>query len=174
MMNRNLLIALAGAFFAVAPLAAATGGRTLVVVVTANSSITVTVPSADGFLTNPGSNASMDFGNAALFQPLPNGFTMTTTSTTFTLGWNFVVLVTKSNLTSANYTLKATAVPNVSFPWATWKIDGVDITSPILGTITTTGTYAANRTCALGIVIQRVARSSSAISDTITLTATGN
>jgi hypothetical protein len=176
MMNsKSLAIGFAGALFAAAPLIAATGSRNLVIVVLAPSSITVTIPSADPTLTNPGSNASISVGTPSKFgNSGVGGFTQTKTSTSWTMATNFVVLVTKSNLTSASYTLKAIAVANSSFPWATWKIDGIDITSPITGTITTTGTYDVNRTCALSIDIQTVARSSTALSDTITLTATGN
>jgi hypothetical protein len=59
-------------------------------------------------LTGSGTNvATLDFGAVSQFTPPPPKVTQTVAATSFTVSTPFDVSVTKSNVTSANYTLSA-------------------------------------------------------------------
>jgi hypothetical protein len=124
-------------------------------------------------LTGSGTNnATLAFGNVSAFGAVSAGVVRTVNANTFTVSSAVDVNVTKTNSASANYTLKAQlgAADAVN----TWQVGLVTVTSAAQATITATGTYAANTNFPVAITIPFTTASGTAISNTISYTATAN
>jgi hypothetical protein len=113
------------------------------------------------------------FGNVSAFGAVPAGVTRTVVpGTSFTVSTPVDVLVSQSNSSSANYTLKAQL--GSADATNTWKVAGNTITNAAATTITATGTYGSNASNAVGITVPFATASGTNISNTINFTATSN
>jgi hypothetical protein len=116
--------------------------------------------------------ASVNFGTASLAgdsQPCVS-FSANGTSS-YTLSNNVYVLVTESNLTSANYTLTAT-LPSASLTGVAWSINNAPLsTAP--ATLTASGTYANNFAMYTQVNVQHTVAAGN-LSQVIDLVATAN
>ncbi|HLW53091.1 MAG TPA: hypothetical protein VKW06_09630 [Candidatus Angelobacter sp.] len=181
-MRKLTLIAIATVMFAmVSSMAVAQAGNTasgtLTVTATVNSSINLVFNSdAAGVALSSGAGtnaATLAFGNVSAFGAIAAGITRTVVAgTSFTVSTPVDVLVTKSNSTSANYTLKAQL--GAADATNTWGVAGNTVTSASAATITATGTYGSNAAEAVAITIPFTTASGSVISNTINFTATSN
>jgi hypothetical protein len=120
------------------------------------------------------STATLDFGSVSAFGTLssPKITRNVTGTTSFTVSTPVDVQVTKSNSSSANYTLTAqlasTDITN------NWTVGGVIVTSGSAAPITATGTYGSNTAEAIAITIPQTTASGTVITNTINFTATAN
>ncbi|MBV9669346.1 MAG: hypothetical protein JOZ43_00190 [Acidobacteriales bacterium] len=174
-MKKLALIALAALASLPATLSAQTATGTLNVTATVNGSISMvfnTDPSGIT-LTGAGTNAAtMAFGNVSAYGALGAGISRVVGATNFTVSSPFDVNVAKTNVVSANYTLKAqlsTADPN-----NTWAVGGTTVTSGAAATLTTTGAYASNNSMALALTIPFSTANNTSISNSVAFTATAN
>jgi len=154
-----------------------TASGTLTVTATVTSSINLVfnsdaagVPLSSGAGTNA---ATLAFGNVSAFGPVAGNVTRSVVpGTSFTVSTPVDVLVTKSNSTSANYTLKAQL--GAADATNTWQVAGNTITNASATTISATGTYGSNAAEAIAITVPFTTASGTAISNTINFTATSN
>jgi len=154
-----------------------TSSGTLAVSAELASSINLTfVTDASGVaLTGSGTNAAtLDFGTVSLYSAPPAHVTETVQGTTsFTLSTPFDISVTKSNVTSANYSLSAvlTTVDSNN----AWTIDSLALptspTAPV--SLTVAGVYATNALHTLALVIPD-SEGSGTITNTVDFLATAN
>ncbi len=172
------LVLIAAALMMISSLAAAqtTASGTLSVTATVNGSINLVFNSdtAGVALTGSGTNAAtLAFGTVQAFGgTLATGVTRTPGTGNFTVSSPFDVFVSKANLTSANYTLKAQL--NAADATNTWQVQGVTVTSGAAATITGTGTYDSNNQLTLALTIPFTTASGTSISNSINFTATAN
>ena len=169
---------LAGLFFVpgLAKAQGQTSSGTLTVTATVQSSINLTfISDANGVaLTGSGTNAAtLGFGNVSQFISPPPKVTETIGATSFTVSTPFDIAVTKSNVTSATYSL--TAEVQTPDPVNTWMIDTFPLTIvPAAPTsLTVTGAYSTNVVHTLFLTIPFSA-GASVISNSINFVATAN
>jgi hypothetical protein len=180
-MKKVTLVAIATVMFALmSSMAVAQAGNiangTLTVTATVNSSIGLVFNSdAAGVALSAGAGtnaATLAFGNVSAFGAIAAGITRTTTANNFTVSTPVDVLVTKTNSTSANYTLKAQL--GAADATNTWQVIGNTITSAAATTITATGTYGSNAAEPIAITVPFTTAGGTLISNTINFTATSN
>jgi hypothetical protein len=159
-----------------AAVAQTTASGTLTVSATVTGSINLVFNSdANGVtLGSPGTNAAtLAFGPVSAFGALssPN-IGRSTTASNFTVSSAVDVLVTKTNSTSANYSL--TAQLGSADAVNTWTVGGVAVTNAAAAPITATGTYAANSNFPVAITVPFTTASGTLISNSINYVATAN
>ncbi|MFL6388815.1 MAG: hypothetical protein ACJ71U_15135 [Terriglobales bacterium] len=159
-----------------AAVAQTTASGTLNVTATVTGSINL-VFNSDGsglaLASGAGTNAAtLAFGNVSAFGAIPAGIVRSTTASTFTVSSAVDVLVTKTNSTSANYSL--TAQLGAADAVNTWSVGGVAVTNGSAAPITATGTYAANSNFPVAITVPFTTASGTLISNTINYVATAN
>lgn len=167
---KRLVLAIVLVFAATAAFAQTTGSGTLTATATVQGSLQLVFNTATApVLTGAGtSTATLPFGTIQAYGgSLATGVTRTVGATDFTVSAPFSVNVTKANVTSPSYTLTA----NVTDATNTWSIGSTAINGG--GTVTATGTYAADNTLTLNLKVPFSA-SAGAISKAITFTATAN
>lgn len=181
MKNLKLVITTAAMIMMVSSMGMAQAGNTasgtLTVTATVNSSINLVfnsdaagVPLSSGAGTNA---ATLAFGNVSAFGAVAANVTRTVVpGTSFTVSTPVDVLVSQSNSSSANYTLKAQL--GSADATNTWKVAGNTITNAAATTLTATGTYGSNASNAVGITVPFATASGTNISNTINFTATSN
>jgi hypothetical protein len=157
-----------------------TASSNLVVSMTVQSSISlvfvnVGAAGTPGTCSITGANtnaASVNFGTASLAgDSLPCVSFAANGTTSYTLSNNIYVLVTESNLTSANYTLTAT-LPSASLTGVGWTMNNTPLsTAPT--TLTASGTYANNFAMYTQVTVQHTVAAGS-LSQMIDLLATAN
>lgn len=162
MRNRHNAILRAGLmafFFCSAGLYAQTANGTINATLVNKSGLTLVFDTAAGgvALGNSGTSAaSAGFGIISAFGPLSAGVTRPTVGPiTYTVQTVFDVNVIEGGLTSANYTLTANLAAAAA-TGMTYKIDAVSLTTAAQ-TITATGTYNADVTHNLGLVVSMAA-----------------
>jgi hypothetical protein len=153
-----------------------TSSGTLAVTATVQSSLSLTfITDTNGVaLTGSGTNvAGLNFGNVSQYISPPPKVTETIAATSFTVSTPFDVSVTKSNLTSANYTL--TAEVQTADSVNTWMIDTFPLTVvPAAPTsLTVTGVYGNDVLHTLYLTIPFSA-GATVISNSINFVATAN
>jgi len=154
-----------------------TATGTLTVTATVNSSINLVFNSdAAGVALSSGAGtnaATLAFGNVSAFGAVAANITRTVVAgTSFTVSTPVDVLVTKSNSSSANYTLKAQLGSGDAVN--TWGVGGTAVSNASASTITATGTYGSNVAEAIAITVPFTTASGTSISNTINFTATSN
>lgn len=159
-----------------AAFAQTTASGTLTVTATVNGSIQLVFNSnASGLTLSSGAGtnaATLAFGNVSAFGTVATGVTRTVAATSFTVSSPVDVLVSKTNSTSANYTLKAQL--GAADATNTWSVGGVAVTSAAQATLTATGAYAANNNLPVAITIPFTSASGTSISNTINYVASAN
>lgn len=155
---------------------AQTSSGTLAVSAELISSINLTfVTDASGVaLTGSGTNAAaLDFGTVSRYGTPPANVTRTFQATTFTVSTPFDISVTKSNVTSANYTLGA-VLETVDATNA-WTVDTIALptapTAPV--SLTVAGAYASNVSHTLALIIP-FSEGAATVTNTIDFLATAN
>jgi hypothetical protein len=117
--------------------------------------------------------AALDFGTVSAFGSLPTGVSRpSVTTTNFTVSTPVDVLVTKTNSSSANYTL--TTQLNSADAVNTWAANGNAFTNSTSATATAAGTYGSNVQVTLAITIPFTTASGTAISNVVNFVATAN
>lgn len=154
-----------------------TASGTLTVTATVNSSINLVFNNdAAGVALSSGAGtnaATLAFGNVSAFGAIAANITRSVVAgTSFTVSTPVDVLVTKSNSTSANYTLKAQL--GAADATNTWQVAGNTVTSAAAATITATGAYGSNAAEAIAITVPFATAGGTNISNTINFTATSN
>ena len=154
-----------------------TASGTLTVTATVNSSINLVFNNdAAGVALSSGAGtnaATLAFGNVSAFGAIAANITRSVVAgTSFTVSTPVDVLVTKSNSTSANYTLKAQL--GAADATNTWQVAGNTVTSAAAATITATGAYGSNAAEAIAITVPFTTAGGTNISNTINFTATSN
>jgi hypothetical protein len=178
-MKKVMLLTIFAALMMISSAAVAqtTASGVLTVSATVNGSIQL-VFNSDGagvaLASGAGTNtATLAFGSVSAFGPVAAGITRTVVAgTSFTVSTPVDVLVSKSNSTSANYTLKAQL--GTADATNTWQVAGNTVTSAAATTITATGTYGSNSAEAIAITIPFTTASGTLISNSINYTATAN
>jgi hypothetical protein len=164
---RLLISGLASVLFWVEPGWAATGGRSLLVVALANPTIAISITSAGGTFSSPGTAAATSLGTFNRYGSAPTGFTIARTTSNFKLSSTIGISVTKTNSTSASYTLTANYTSPVSL--IVWQLDAVTLaTSPAFATIDAAAAYGS-KTLNWTIAIDNTAAAQPSFSKTITL-----
>jgi hypothetical protein len=153
-----------------------TSSGTLGVTAELASSITLTFNTDTNGVTLGGSGtntATLDFGHVSQFTAPPAKVTQTLGGSSFTVSTPFDVLVTKSNMTSANYAL--TAELNSPDAVNSWMIDTFPLTTvPAAATsLTVTGVYGSDVLHTLFLSIP-FSEGATTISNTINFVATAN
>ncbi len=151
-----------------------TSSGTLTVNASLDSTINLTfVSDASGVaLTGSGTNAAtLDFGAVSQTGSLASNVTRTPGTGNMVISTPFDVSVTKSNLTSADYSL--TAQLGTADVVNTWKIDTFSLNASTPTSLTAIGAYASNASHTLGLTIPN-SELAGAISDTINFVATAN
>jgi len=175
-MKKLTLIAIAAAVMMFSSLASAqTATGTLTVTATVNSSINLVFNSdvAGVALTGAGTNAAtLPFGNVSAYGALGAGISRSVAAGNFTVSTPFDVLVTASNSSSANYTLKAQL--NAADAVNSWQVGGVAVTNAAQSTITATGAYGSNVPFSLALTIPFATASGTNISNAVNFTASAN
>lgn len=120
------------------------------------------------------SAATLDFGSVSAFGNLssPKITRNVNGTTSFTVSTPVDVQVTKSNSASANYTL--TAQLGSADATNTWAVGNTTVTNAAAATITAAGAYGSNTAEAIAITVPFTTASGTAISNTISFTATAN
>lgn len=156
-----------------------TANGTLTVNATVSSSINLVFNSdaANGMALTSGTGtniATLDFGSVSAFGALgsPKITRTVVAGTSFTVSTPVDVMVTTSNSSSANYTLKAQL--NSADAVNSWAVGGAPITSASAAQITATGTYGSNVPETIAITIPFTTTSGTVISNIINFTATSN
>jgi hypothetical protein len=176
-MKKVLLLTIFAALMMISSAAVAqtTASGTLTVTATVTGSINL-VFNSDGSglaLSGAGTNAAtLAFGNVSAFGVISAGIVRSTTATNFTVSSAVDVLVTKTNSTSANYSL--TAQLGSADAVNTWTVGGIGVTNAAAAPITATGTYAANSNFPVAITVPFTTASGTLISNTINYVATAN
>ena len=160
-----------------AAFAQTTASGTLTVTATVNGTISLVFNSdpAGVALSGTGTNAAtLAFGTVQAFGgALTAGVTRTVIAgTSFTVSSPVDVFVDKSNVASANYTLKAQL--NAADAVNTWSVGGVPVTNAAAATITATGAYTSNVPETVALTIPFTTASGTNISNAINFTATAN
>jgi hypothetical protein len=176
-MKKVLLLTIFAALMMISSAAVAqtTASGTLTVTATVTGSINLVFNSdASGVaLSGAGTNtATLAFGNVSAFGVISAGIVRSTTATNFTVSSAVDVLVTKTNSTSANYSL--TAQLGSADAVNTWTVGGIGVTNAAAAPITATGTYAANSNFPVAITVPFTTASGTLISNTINYVATAN
>lgn len=153
-----------------------TSSGTLAVSAELASSINLTFVTDGSGVTLGGSGtnaASLDFGTVSRYGTPATNVTRTIGASTFTVSTPFDISVTKSNITSSNYTLGA-ALANVDAVNA-YKIGTSALptspTAPV--SLTVTGAYASNVSHTLALIIP-FSENATTITNTINFLATAN
>jgi hypothetical protein len=162
--SRFLRIAMTSVLFWAIPAGAATGGRHLVIGVLANPTISISITSAGGTFSSPGTAATTALGTFNRYGAAPTGFTIAGTSSDFTLSSTIGISVTKTNSTSTSYTLAASYTAPVSL--IVWKLNAVTLTTT-LGTIDAAAAYGS-KSLAWTIAIDNAAAAQASFSKVIT------
>jgi hypothetical protein len=153
----------------------ASGTLTVTAAVTSSMSLVFNTDPAGVTLTpGAGTNAAtLPFGNISAFGALssPNITRTVVAGTSFTVSTPVDVLVSKSNLTSANYTLTAQLGTNDATN--TWSVGGAVINSTTATQITKTGTYGSNLSEAIAILVP-FTEGATSINNSISFLATSN
>ena len=176
-MKKVMLLTIFAALMMISSAAVAqtTASGTLTVTANVTGSINL-VFNSDGAgvtLGSPGtSTATLAFGNVSAFGAISAGIVRSTTATNFTVSSAVDVLVTKTNSTSANYSL--TAQLGSADAVNTWTVGGIGVTNAAAAPITATGTYAANSNFPVAITVPFTTASGTLISNTINYVATAN
>jgi hypothetical protein len=177
---RGFCVCVGASVLAVAGHAQSSASSSLIVSMTVQSSISlvfvnVGAAGALGTCSIKGANtnaASVNFGTASLAgddQPCV-GFAANGASS-YTLSNNIYLLVTQSNVTSANYTLTAT-LPSAPLPGVSWSINKTPLsTAPT--TLTAGGTYDNNFGMYTQVTVQHTVAAGN-LSQVINLLATAN
>ncbi len=120
------------------------------------------------------STATLDFGSVSAFGALGSPFITRNVNgtTSFTVSTPVDVQVTKSNSSSANYTLTAQLAS--ADATNTWAVATKPVTNAAATTITATGAYGSNTAEAIAITIPQATASGTSISNTINFTASAN
>jgi hypothetical protein len=159
-----------------AAVAQTTASGTLTVSATVTGSINLVFNSDAAGLalsTGAGTNAAtLAFGNVSAFGAIPAGIVRSTTASNFTVSSAVDVLVTKTNSTSANYSL--TAQLGSADAVNTWSVGGVAVTNGSAAPITPTGTYGSNSNFPVAITVPFTTASGTLISNSINYVATAN
>jgi hypothetical protein len=175
-MKKLTLIAIAAAVMMFSSLASAQSATgTLSVTATVNGSINLVFNSdaAGVALTGAGTNAAtLPFGNVSAYGALAGGISRSVAAGSFTVSSPFDVLVSASNSSSANYTLKAQL--NAADATNAWQVGGVAVTNAAQSTITATGAYGSNVPFSLALTIPFATASGTNISNAVNFTATAN
>ena len=125
-------------------------------------------------LGGSGTNAaSLDFGTVSRYGTLATNVSRAINTTTFTVSTPFDISVTKSNISSSNYTLHA-VLENVDAVNA-YTIDAIALpTSPTAAvSLTVVGAYASNASHTLALIIP-FSENATTITNTIDFLATAN
>ncbi len=153
-----------------------TSSGTLAVSAELASSINLTFVTDGSGVTLGGSGtnaASLDFGTVSQYGTPPTNVTRSIGASTFTVSTPFDISVTKSNITSANYTLGA-VLENVDAV-NSYTIDTLALptspTAPV--SLTVVGAYASNASHTLALIIP-FSENAVSISNTIDFLATAN
>jgi hypothetical protein len=155
-----------------------TTSGTLTVQAIVNSSLTLIFNSdASGIGLSSGdgtSTATLNFGNISAFGPLgsPNITRTVVPGTSFTVSTPVDVTVSKANITSANYTLKAQL--GTADATNTWAVGGTTVTGASAATITSTGAYGAKTPETIAITVPFATAGGTSVNNTISFTATTN
>lgn len=174
---KKLIVILAAVAMMTSFAAAQTATGTLTVTATVTGSINLVFnsdPSGVALSSGAGtSNAALDFGNVSAFGTLATNVSRpSVTATNFTVSTPVDVLVTKTNSTSASYTL--TTQLNSADASDTWAANGATFTNATSGTATATGAYGSNVPVTLAITIPFTTASGTVISNIVNFTATAN
>jgi hypothetical protein len=174
-----MLFAAAALTFAMSSVASAqtaTGTLTVNATVTGSLQLVFNNDAAGVTLTSGAgtSTAQLDFGSVSAFGTLssPKITRSVNGTTSFTVSTPVDVQVTKSNSSSANYTL--TAQLGSADTTNTWAVGGNTVTNSAATTITATGAYGSNTAEAIAITVPFTTASGASISNTIGFTATAN
>ena len=154
-----------------------TASGTLNVTATVNGSISLVfnsdaagVPLSSGAGTNA---ATLAFGNVSAFGNVAANITRTVVpNTNFTISTPVDFNVSKANLTSANYTLKAQL--NAADAVNNWAVGGTAVANAAASTITATGAYASNVPFAVALTVPFTTAGGTVINNTINFTAQAN
>ena len=176
-MKKVLLLTIFAALMMISSAAVAqtTASGTLTVTATVTGSINLVFNSDGGGVALGGagtSTATLAFGNVSAFGAISAGIVRSTTATNFTVSSAVDVLVTKTNSTSANYSL--TAQLGSADAVNTWTVGGVGVTNAAAAPITATGTYGSNSNFPVAITVPFTTASGTLISNTINYVATAN
>jgi hypothetical protein len=150
----------------------ATGSLQVTANVTSSISLVFSTSTGGVVLGGTPSAATLTFGTVQAFGGTPaSGVTLTNNGTTsFTVSTPVDVIVTKANLTSANY--KLTAQLTTADAVNTWTVGGVTITGGAPAPVTTNGAYG---TTTFPVAIQiPLTGPAGTITNTINYTATSN
>jgi hypothetical protein len=173
---KKLIVIFAAALMMTSLAAAQTATGTLNVSATVTGSINLVFNSdAAGVALTSGAGtnaAALDFGTVSAFGAIPATITRTTTASNFTVSTPVDVLVTKTNSSSANYTL--TTQLSTADAVNTWAANGNAFTNATSATATAAGTYGSNVPVTLAITIPFTTASGTAISNVVNFTATAN
>lgn len=173
---KKLIVILAVAAMMTSFAAAQTATGQLTVTATVNGSISLVFNSdAAGVALSSGAGtnaATLNFGTVSAFGAIPATITRSTTASDFTVSTPVDVLVSKANVTSANYTL--TTQLNAADAVNTWAANGATFTNAAAGTATATGAYGSNVPVTLAITIPFTTASGTTISNIVDFTATAN
>ncbi len=174
---KKLIVIIAAAVMMTSFAAAQTATGQLTVTATVNGSISL-VFNSDGagvaLSSGAGTNAAtLNFGTVSAYGALAAGITRPTpTATDFTVSTPVDVLVSKANVSSANYTL--TTQLNAADAADTWSANGAAFTNATPATATAAGTYGSNVAVTLAITIPFTTASGTTISNIVDFTATAN
>jgi hypothetical protein len=176
-MKKVLLLTIFAALMMISSAAVAqtTASGTLTVTATVTGSINLVFNSDGAGVALGGagtSTATLAFGNVSAFGAISAGIVRSTTATNFTVSSAVDVLVTKTNSTSANYSL--TAQLGSADAVNTWSVGGVGVTNAAAAPITATGTYGSNSNFPVAITVPFTTASGTLISNTINYVATAN
>lgn len=170
----TLAIVIGTLAFATSALAVSATG-TLTVTGTLAGAINVTFDSASGSVTGTGTSAiTSDLGTVTRWDTVPSGFTLSATSTTWTLTGSLFITVGKANLTSANFTLAA-QLGSTPATGVTWKMvsGAFTLASGSASTVSSTAAYSSSTNWVPSITFTNTAAGGS-FGNTITFTATAN
>lgn len=172
---KKIVMAVAAMMVAGVVSAQETASGSLAVTGTVESSITLTIESADGTTGGTGTNAATSgLGTITKFGAAPTGFTTARSASDYTLQGSIGIKVDKANLSSANFTLTAqllTAAPT----GVVYKVNGVTVGNSSPATVTATGAYSNTATdYDWHIVVANSVAHDTDVDNTINFTATSN
>ena len=152
-----------------------TASGSLTVTATVQSGISLSILNAGGMESNMGTaNASTDLGSVSKYGAAPSGFSIATFSDHWVLASTngIGIDVTKSNLTSTDYTLTA-QLASAPASGIAWYVDSVQLTDADPVTLATSATYGQTLQHPWSIVLQDSA-SAASINNVIDFVATAN
>ncbi|HYC58362.1 MAG TPA: hypothetical protein VEK79_02235, partial [Thermoanaerobaculia bacterium] len=152
-MKNSIVTAAILLIFGAGTVSAETVTRRLGVIANASGSIELTIQSIGGTPSGLGTaTVTTAMGTISKTGPVPTGFTRQIQATKFILTTPVGIRVTKSNLTSANYTLTAALTANPA-SGVLWLLNNLLLSANTTSTITTTGTYGVTQSHTLRVDI---------------------